>query len=108
MALVEPPIAMSARIALSKAWAVRIFEGLSPSRAMSMMRRPLISASAMRRESEAGMAALPGSVMPSASAIEAMVEAVPMTMQCPAERDMHDSISHHSSSEIRPARSSAQ
>jgi hypothetical protein len=101
-------MAMSARIALSKALAVRICEGLSPSRAISMMRRPLISARAMRRESGAGMAALPDSVMPSASAIEAMVEAVPMTMQCPAERDMHDSISHHSSSDRRPARRSAQ
>jgi hypothetical protein len=40
------------------------------------MRRPDISASAMRRASAAGIAALPGSVMPSVSAIAAMVEAV--------------------------------
>ena len=29
--------------------------------------------------------------MPSASAIEAMVDAVPMVMQCPLERDMQPS-----------------
>ena len=53
------------------------------------------------------MAALPGSVMPSASAIEAIVDAVPITMQWPAERDMQDSASQNSSSVIRPARFSA-
>jgi hypothetical protein len=52
------------------------------------------------------MAALPGSVMPRASAIEAIVEAVPMTMQWPDERDMHDSASHSSSSVSVPARRS--
>ena len=82
IALVEPPIAMSARIALSKAFAVRISEGFGPSaRASSTARRPESSASASRRESGAGIAALPGSVMPSASAMEAIVEAVPITMQ---------------------------
>jgi hypothetical protein len=54
------------------------------------------------------MAALPGSVIPSASAIDAMVEAVPMTMQWPLEREKQLSISHHSSSPSRPARSSSQ
>ena len=53
------------------------------------------------------MAALPGSVIPRASAIDAIVDAVPITMQWPAERDMHDSTSHHSSSDRRPARRSA-
>ena len=62
----------------------------------------------MRRESAAGMAALPGSAMPSASAIEAIVDAVPITMQCPAEREMHASISQNSSSLSCPARCSAQ
>ncbi len=81
-ALVEPPIAMSARMALSKAGAVKISLGLGPPAvAISTARRPASSASASRRESAAGMAALPGSVMPSASAIEAIVEAVPITMQ---------------------------
>jgi hypothetical protein len=62
----------------------------------------------MRRASAAGIAALPGSVMPSVSAIAAMVEAVPITMQCPAERERHASISQNSSSLRRPARRSAQ
>ena len=55
IALVEPPIAMSARIALSKAAAVRISEGLGPrASAISTARRPDISASASRRESARG------------------------------------------------------
>jgi hypothetical protein len=36
------------------------------------------------------------------------VEAVPITMQWPLERDMHDSASQSSSSVSRPARRSAQ
>jgi hypothetical protein len=40
--------------------------------------------------------------MPSASTIEAIVDAVPIVMQCPAERDMHDSTSTMSSSFISP------
>ena len=46
--------------------------------------------------------------MPSDSAIEAIVEAVPMTMQCPAEREKQLSSSHHDSSSSRPARNSSQ
>jgi len=108
-ALVEPPIAMSARIALSKACAVRICEGLGPpASAISTARRPAISAIASRRESDAGIAALPGRVMPSASTTDAIVDAVPITMQWPLERDMHDSASQSSSSVSRPARRSAQ
>src|SRR6266853_1001638 len=108
IALVEPPMAMPVRTALSKASRVRTFDGFRSSRTISMMRRPDISASAMRRESAAGIAALPGRVMPSVSAIEAMVDAVPITMQCPAERERQDSISQNSSSLRRPARRSAQ
>src|SRR5439155_1703070 len=105
IALVEPPIAMSLRIALSKALAVRISEGRGPPPwASSTARRPLSSASARRRESGAGIAALPGRVMPRASAIEAIVDAVPMTMQWPDERERHASTSQSSSSVIRPAR----
>ncbi len=69
-------MAMPVRTALSKASRVKIFDGLSSSRTISMMRRPDISASTMRRESAAGIAALPGRVMPSVSAIEAIVDAV--------------------------------
>src|SRR5882672_2225495 len=99
---------MSVRMALSKARALRISDGLGPPAvAISTARRPASSACASRRESGAGMAALPGNVIPSASAIEAIVEAVPITMQWPAERDMHDSASQSSSSVSRPARRSA-
>ena len=41
-----------------------------------------------RRASTAGQAAFPAKVMPKASTIEAMVEAVPIVMQWPGERDI--------------------
>ena len=69
--------------------------------------RPAASASWARRESTAGIAAPPGSVRPSASVTQAMVDAVPMVMQCPFERESEFSISVSSSSVIRPARSSS-
>src|SRR4249920_3425738 len=49
------------------------------------------------------MAALCGSVTPSASAMQAMVEAVPIVLQVPAERDMPDSADMNSCSVIVPA-----
>ncbi len=45
--------------------------------------------------------------MPRASAIDAIVEAVPIVMQCPLDRAMHPSANAHSSSVIRPARRSS-
>ena len=45
--------------------------------------------------------------MPRLSTIEAMVEAVPMVMQWPAERDMQASASMKSASDILPARTSS-
>ena len=39
------------------------------------------------------MAPFPGRAIPSASVSEFMVEAVPITMQCPADRTMPSSIS---------------
>jgi len=59
-------------------------------------------ASTLRRESAAGIAALVGMPMPSASTIEAIVEAVPMVLQWPAERDMHASASTMSAAVISP------
>ena len=53
------------------------------------------------------MFAQPGSVSPSASASEVIVEAVPITMQWPAERDIQLSISTNCSSVILPARRSS-
>ena len=61
----------------------------------------------MRRESTAGIAAPPVSVSPSPSVTQAMVEAVPIVMQWPFEREMEFSISTNSASVIRPARNSS-
>ena len=85
-ALVEPPMAPLTRMAFSKARRVRIWDMRMSWRTSSTMRRPAIWASTPRRESTAGMAALSGMPMPSASTMLAMVEAVPMVMQLPAER----------------------
>ena len=49
----------------------------------------------------------PGRVSPSASVTQAIVEAVPIVMQWPFERDIAFSISSNSASVIRPARSSS-
>ena len=57
----------------------------------------------LRRESTAGIAALPDSAMPSASAMEAMVEAVPMVLQVPDERLIEASASRNSACVISPA-----
>ena len=56
----------------------------------------------------AGIEDAPGSVMPSASAIAAIVDAVPIVMQVPNERAMPFSISAQSASLILPARFSSQ
>ncbi len=101
-ALVEPPIAPLVMIAFSNAFFVRIFDILRSSWTMSTIRRPAIRASTRRRESTAGIAALVGRPMPSDSTIDAIVDAVPIVMQWPAERDMHDSTSTMSSSFISP------
>jgi hypothetical protein len=61
----------------------------------------------LRRASTAGIAALPGSPSPSASTIDAMVEAVPMVMQWPCERCMQLSASWNSSMVSLPARRSS-
>ena len=45
------------------------------------MRRPAMRASTLRRESTAGIAAFVGKPMPSASTIDAIVDAVPIVMQ---------------------------
>ena len=95
-ALVEPPIAALARIAFSNAARVRIFDITRSSSTISTMRRPAMRASTLRRPSTAGIAALPGSPMPSASTMQAIVEAVPIVMQWPCERCMQLSASKKS------------
>jgi len=59
-------------------------------------------------ESAAGMDEAPGSVIPSASTADVIVDAVPMVMQVPNERAMPSSISRHEHSSSVPARRSAQ
>ncbi len=80
-AFVEPPIACSVAIALWKASGVRIWDSRRSSCTICTMRRPVMWASARRRESAAGIAAAPVSVVPSASAIAVIVLAVPIVLQ---------------------------
>ena len=46
-------------------------------------RRPVASAKRARSDDTAGAVAVPGRMKPSGSALQAMVEAVPITMQVP-------------------------
>ena len=61
-----------------------------------------------RRASTAGQAALPGRVIPSASTILAIVEAVPIVMQWPGERDIACSAALNSVIVISPARTASE
>ncbi len=106
-ALVEPPSAPLARTAFRKFSRRRILEMRRSSLTMATMRRPVSWAITLRRLSAAGIAAQPGRLMPSASAIEFMVDAVPMTLQWPTERDMQASASMKSSRLISPALTSS-
>ena len=81
--------------------------GRKPSCASSTARRPLRSASTDLRTSTAGVAAPPGSVIPSASLIEAIVEAVPMSMQWPCVRLVEASASRYSSGVSSPRRAAS-
>jgi hypothetical protein len=78
-------------------------EGFRSSLTICTIRRPDSCAITRRRESTAGMAAFPDSAIPSASAMLAMVEAVPMVLQDPAERLMEASASRKSSAVMVPA-----
>jgi len=81
---------------------------LRSSHTISTMRRPLAVAILAWPESTAGIDEAPGMVRPSTSIIAAIVEAVPIVMQVPAERAMPSSISCQSCWSITPARRSAQ
>ena len=102
-ALVEPPIAPLTRIAFSKAAFVMMSDGFRSSFTICTIRRPVSCEITRRRESTAGIAAFPESAMPSASAMLAMVEAVPMVLQEPGERLIACSASRKSSFDIVPA-----
>src|SRR6266850_519673 len=93
-------MAAKTRIAFSNASLARIRERQTFSLTRSTMRRPAMRARRYLRASTAGIAALPGMPTPSASIIDAIVDAVPIVMQWPWERCMQDSASWNSSSEI--------
>ena len=105
MPLVEPPMASSTRIAFSTDFAVTISDGRGPPvLIISIAQTPVASAARMRSACTAGMAAVSGRLMPSASATQAMVLAVPMTAQVPAVVARLPSISSMPSSLTSPAR----
>ena len=108
IALVEPPIASNTRSAFSIAFGVRIWAGVSRERASATAVSPVASAARRRSACTAGMAAVPGSAMPSVSARHAIVLAVPITAQVPAVVARLPSMPAISSLVIWPARYFAQ
>ena len=84
MALVEPPSDISSRKAFSTEAVVMTWSGVIGWRARRTAALPVSSAATRRCESTAGIAAVPGSDMPRASVMQAMVLAVPITAQVPA------------------------
>ena len=84
MALVEPPMARSARSAFSTESGVMMRLGESLDAASAIAWRPLASAARMRSAWTAGIAAVPGRLKPNVSVRQAMVLTVPMTAQVPA------------------------
>lgn len=77
-ALVEPPTAIISTMALRMDSRVRIFRAVSPDRTISTIRSPLRRALRSRSLKNAGISAPPGRHMPSASAMQHMLLAVPM------------------------------
>ena len=103
--LVEPPIACSTTCALRNDAAVRISLGLGPfALAIAAATLPLASADRNRSACGAGIVALIGSDRPSASVMQAMVLAVPITMQVPTEGASRPLTASISTSSISPAR----
>src|SRR5438552_6495714 len=84
--LVEPPIAWSTTCAFLNDAAVKNSRGRGPlALAIAAATLPLASADRNRSACGAGIVALIGSDRPSASVMQAMVLAVPITMQVPTE-----------------------
>ena len=108
MALVDPPMASSTRIAFSNACGVRMRSIVSRSFAIFTAMRPVSSATRMRSDVTAGGDAPPGTVMPMASAMQAMVLAVPITEQVPTLATSWSFTSAISASSISCARNRAQ
>src|SRR3954453_203497 len=84
IAMVEPDVACSTTEAFFSADLVSNSLGLGPPvSAISAARLPVASANRQRSEDTAGAVAEPGSIKPRVSAMQAIVEAVPITMQVP-------------------------
>ena len=107
-ALVDPPSAACATIALSSDASETIRSGVRSCQIISTIRRPDAVAMRACAESAAGIDEAPESVKPSASASDIIVAAVPIVMQVPNERAIPPSISCQSASVISPARLSSQ
>src|SRR5215470_6191663 len=103
--LVEPPMACITICALRNDDLVRNSLGFGPfALASAAATLPLASASRKRSACGAGMVALIGSERPSASVTQAMVEAVPITMQVPTDGASRPLTASISLSSISPAR----
>ncbi len=108
MALVEPPSARRTRKAFSTEPGVTMRSGVSLEPIRRTAAAPVASAARSRSACTAGIAAVPGSIMPRASARQAMVEAVPMTAQVPAVVASRPSTASISVASMSPARYFAQ
>src|SRR4030081_3260726 len=103
--LVDPPIACSTTCAFLKEDFVKSSLGLGPfAFAIAAATLPLASADRKRSACGAGIVALIGSDNPSASVMQAIVLAVPITMQVPTEGARRPLTASISSSSISPAR----
>ncbi len=103
--LVEPPIACSTTCALRNDAFVKSSLGFGPfATAIAAATLPLASAQRKRSACGAGMVALIGKERPSASVMQAMVEAVPITMQVPTDGARRPLTASISTSSISPAR----
>ena len=103
-ALVEPPIARMTRSAFSTDLALIIRSGVRFEPMSRTAAAPVASAARSRSACTAGIAAVPGRIMPRASATHAMVEAVPITAQVPAVTASRPSTSMISLCVTSPAR----
>ena len=102
-ALVEPPSAITTRIAFRNASRVMMSRGLRPRRRQAITACPAAIRSCSLRGSTAGIEELPGSAMPSASTAEDMVLAVYMPPHAPWQGMAARSMPARSASSIRPA-----
>jgi hypothetical protein len=100
-------MAASATIALANDRSVKKVLGRRSAATISTINRPVPCAASSSRLSGAGVPAIPGTLVPSASATSAIVDAVPIVLQCPRLRIIADSDWANSASDRVPARTSS-